>query len=65
MTGGSETYTGMNMTQAHTGMNVNAEEFLEVLDDILLALQKDDVSKADQDKILGLNYGLKNEVVGR
>lgn len=65
MTGGSETYTGMNMTQAHTGMNVNAEEFLEVLDDILLALQKNDVSKADQDKILGLNYGLKNEVVGR
>lgn len=65
VTGGSETYTGMNMTQAHTGMNVNAEEFIEVLDDILKALEMNGVSKADQDTILGLNYGLKDEVVGR
>jgi hemoglobin len=64
VTGGSETYTGMSMLQAHTGMNVNAEEFVEVLDDILKALQKNGVSKADQDTILGLNYGLKNDVVG-
>jgi len=64
VTGGSEKYTGMNMLEAHTGMNVSAEDFVEVLDDILNTLQKNGVSKADQDTILGLNYGLKDEIVG-
>ena len=47
--GGNETYTGMNMHDAHTGMNINHEEFLEVLTDISKALQKNGVSQADHD----------------
>lgn len=64
VTGGSETYSGMTMLEAHNGMNVSPDEFVEVLDDILKALEKNGVSKPDQDTILGLNYGLKDEVVG-
>lgn len=63
VTGGSETYTGMTMLEAHRGMNVHPDEFVEVLDDILKALEMNGVSKADQDTILGLNYGLKPDVV--
>ncbi len=63
VTGGSETYTGMNMHTAHTGMNINHEEFLEVLDDISKALMKNDVSQADHDAIMMMNFGLKNEVL--
>lgn len=63
VTGGSETYTGMNMREAHRGMNVHEDEFVNVLDDILKALEINGVSKADQDTILGLNYGLKSEIV--
>lgn len=64
-TGGSEKYTGMSMIEAHTGMNVHPDEFVEVLDDILKALELNGVSKDDQDAILALNYGLKSEIVGR
>ena len=60
---GSEKYSGMNMYEAHTGMNINHEEFLEVLDDISKALHKNGVSQADHDAIMNLNFGLKGEVL--
>ena len=63
VTGGTETYTGMNMHDAHTGMNINHEEFLEVLDDISKALKKNGVSQADHDAIMSMNFGLKDEVL--
>ena len=63
VTGGGETYTGMNMHDAHNGMNINHEEFLEVLADISKALQKNNVSQADHDAIMNLNFGLKDEVL--
>ena len=63
VTGGSEKYSGMNMYEAHTGMNINHEEFLEVLDDISKALHKNGVSQADHDAIMNLNFGLKGEVL--
>ena len=63
VTGGSETYTGMNMHAAHTGMNINHEEFLEVLTDISKALKMNDVNQADHDAIMSLNFGLLKEVL--
>jgi len=63
VSGGPETYTGKNMYDAHTGMNINHEEFLEVLSDIKLALEKNHVSEVDQDRLMALNFGLKNEVL--
>ena len=63
VTGGSETYTGMNMFDAHKGMNINHEEFLEVLTDISKALKKNGVSQTDHDAIMNLNFGLKDEVL--
>lgn len=63
VTGGPETYTGMNMHEAHKGMNINHEEFLEVLDDISKALLQNGVSQADHDAILAMNFGLKDEVL--
>jgi hemoglobin len=63
VSGGPEPYTGKNMYDAHTGMNINHEEFLEVLSDIKLALEKNHVSEADQDRLMALNFGLKNEVL--
>ncbi len=63
VTGGSETYTGMNMHAAHTGMNINHEEFLEVLTDISKALKMNGVNQADHDAIMSLNFGLMQEVL--
>lgn len=45
-------------------MNVHADEFVAVLDDILIALEQNGVTKEDRDTILGLNYGLKPDIIG-
>ena len=63
VTGGAVTYTGMNMHAAHNGMNINHEEFIEVLADISKALKMNNVSQADHDAIMNLNFGLKDEVL--
>ena len=56
-------YIGKNMYQAHTGMNNNHEEFLEVLSDIKKAPEMNNVDEADQDRLMALNFGLKDEVI--
>ncbi len=63
VSGGPEEYTGKNMYDAHVGMNINHEEFVEVLSDIKLALEKNNVSEADQDRLMALNFSLKDEVL--
>jgi hemoglobin len=62
--GGSETYTGKNMLEAHRGMNISAQEFLAVIDDVLNALQKHQVGQREQDEVLAILYSLKPEIVG-
>jgi len=64
VSGGPEKYTGMSMLDAHTGMNINHEEFVEVLGDIKLALEKNNVPAADQDHLIALNFSLKDDVIG-
>ena len=54
----------MSMLDAHTGMNINHEEFVEVLGDIKLALEKNNVPDADQDHLIALNFSLKDDVIG-
>ena len=62
--GGPETYTGKNMIAAHTGMNINAQEFIGVIDDVLNALKKHNVGQREQDEVLAILYSLKPEIVG-
>jgi hemoglobin len=64
LAGGDDPYTGMSMTETHTGMNVHSDEFVEAIDDFLKAFEKNGVSREDRDALLGLCYGLKSEVVG-
>ncbi|HNA28474.1 MAG TPA: group 1 truncated hemoglobin [Thiobacillaceae bacterium] len=61
--GGPETYTGKDMIAAHKGMNINDTEFVAVCDDVLKALDKNNVGKRERDEILCILYSLKGEVV--
>lgn len=61
--GGPETYTGKDMIAAHKGMNINDSEFVAVCDDVLNALDKNNVGQREKDEILCILYSLKNEVV--
>jgi hemoglobin len=61
--GGSETYVGRDMRTAHTGMNISEQEFVAVLDDALMALDKNNVGPQERQEVLAILYSLKNEVV--
>lgn len=62
--GGPETYTGQDMLTAHTGMNINDEEFVAVCDDVLSALTKNNVGQTEKDEVLCILYSMKGDIVG-
>lgn len=62
-TGGPTVYTGNSLLDAHRGMNINAAEFMAVLDDILNALKKNSISQQVQEEVLFILYGMKGEIV--
>lgn len=61
--GGPESYTGKDMISAHKGMNINDTEFVAVCDDVLAALDKNNVGQRERDEVLCILYSLKPEVV--
>lgn len=61
--GGPESYTGRDMRTAHTGLNINEQEFVAAIDDILAALDAQHVGAQERQEILATLYSLKNEVV--
>lgn len=62
-TGGPETYEGLDMPAAHRGMNISEAEFLHVLDDILLSLDKNNVDQESRSEVLAIAYSLKDQIV--
>ena len=57
-TGGSEAYEGKNMLDAHKGMNISEQEFLAVVDDVLLALDKNQVGPQERMEVLAILYSM-------
>jgi hemoglobin len=62
-TGGPEVYKGMDMVAAHAGMNIDAAEFVAVLDDALAALSKNNVGQHEQEELLFTLYSMKGDIV--
>ncbi len=61
--GGSEAYTGKDMTTAHKGMNINNGEYLSVIDDIMKALDKNNIDEQTKKDVLFIAYSLKGMMV--
>lgn len=61
--GGSESYAGKNMAEAHRGMNISGEEFMAVLDDTMAALEKNSVGQQEQMEVLYVLYSMRKEVL--
>lgn len=51
------------MPAAHKGMNISEGEFLHVIDDILIALNKNNIDPASQNEMLGILHSLKDQIV--
>jgi hemoglobin len=62
-TGGPCTYAGLNMRSAHTDMGVTSGEFDAFMDDLVAALDRFSVGKAEQDELLNLLRPLRAEIV--
>ena len=62
-TGGPEVYKGRDMVAAHSGMNIDAAEFVAVLDDALQALSKNNVGQREQEEALFILYSMKGDIV--
>jgi hemoglobin len=61
--GGTRTYTGRAMRDAHRGMNVSEAEYLAALDDILAVLRRHDIDEPTQKDVLAIAYSLKDEIL--
>ncbi|MDJ0521530.1 MAG: group 1 truncated hemoglobin [Planctomycetota bacterium] len=62
-TGGPQEYTGRNMVDTHRGMNINEQEYLAVIDDIMAALETNDVGETEKNEVLRIAYSLKGEIL--
>ncbi|MBE7216299.1 group 1 truncated hemoglobin [Shewanella benthica] len=63
-TGGPQDYTGKSMPEAHRCMNINEAEYLAVIDDIMAALDKNEVGELEKQELLMIAYSLKGEIIG-
>jgi hemoglobin len=62
-TGGPETYTGQGLVRAHEGMNISADEFLAVMDDVALVLERHGVGARERQEIITTFMDLRKEVL--
>ena len=62
-TGGPDVYKGKNMLETHKGMNIDEAEFMAVLDDILDALDKNNIGQGEQAEVLFALYSMRREII--
>ena len=51
------------MLTTHKGMNVSEQEFIAVVDDIMWALDKHEMSDETKKDVLAILYSLKGEII--
>jgi len=61
--GGPEAYTGKDMLTAHKGMNISEQEYLEVMDDTVDALKKNQIDQGTINDVVAILYSLKGSII--
>lgn len=61
--GGPCKYTGRSMKDAHRGMGVGDADFNALVEDLVGALDKFNVGKAEKDQLLGVLGPMKKDIV--
>ncbi len=61
--GGPTVYQGKDMIAAHKGMNIDADEFIAVVDDALAALEKNNVGQREKEEVLFVFFSLRGQVM--
>ena len=63
--GGPCTYTGRDMTTAHTGMNIQSAEFDALVEDLVKSLDKFKVPEREKGELLGALGGMTPAIVNK
>jgi hemoglobin len=63
--GGPAAYTGKDMITAHTGMNISPSEYMHVMDDIFLALDKNSIDETTKKDVLAILWSLKEMIIAK
>jgi hemoglobin len=61
--GGPERYSGRDLVVAHKGMNISEQEYMAAMDDILTALEKNDIDPATRGEVTAVLYSLKSQII--
>lgn len=62
-TGGPQAYEGRDLRAAHTGMNVSEQEFMATIDDIVAAMDDQQVGAAEAGEVVAILYSLRGDVM--
>lgn len=63
--GGPQVYKGRDMTTTHRGMNINATEYMHVIDDAMAVLDKHNKDEQTKKDVLAIFYSLKDQMIGK
>ena len=63
--GGPVDYTGKDMITTHTGMNISPGEYMHVMDDIFLALDKNNITEDAKKEVLAILWSLKDMIISK
>ncbi|SRX73809.1 group I truncated hemoglobin [Aequorivita antarctica] len=63
--GGPAHYGGKDMVMTHTGMNISPGEYLHVMDDIFIALDKNSISEDSKTEVLAILWSLKDMIISK
>jgi hemoglobin len=62
-TGGDVKYTGMDLAERHSNMNISEMEFNAAVDDIMAALTKNNVAQQEQNEVLAILWSVRPAIV--
>jgi|SRR5690606_33239507 len=63
--GGPAQYYGKDMVTTHKGMNISPAEYMHVIDDIFIALNKQSFDEEIKKDVLAILWSLKNMIVSQ
>ncbi len=63
--GGPAVYSGREMPEAHRGMNISPAEYMEVVDDIFVALDKHAIDDDTKKDVLFILWSLKGLIISK
>ncbi len=63
--GGPANYEGREMPEAHEGMNISPGEYMHVVDDIFMALDKHSIDEETKKDVLSILWSLKGMIIAQ